>query len=203
MPGSEGLGGGGDQSMALMHALTLDAQVLDEAGGPRLVAHWTWAGGVFSAAQVRELGERWFQKLEELAALASDPKAGGHTPSDFALLKLSFEEVGLLESRCGDFVEVLPLSPLQEGLLFHALYDAGSDAYAVQVVAELAGSVDGKRLRAAFSELLKRHSNLGARFEHRDLSQPLQVITPSVEVPWREIDLRGEDEVSMRERLDL
>jgi hypothetical protein len=39
-------------------------------------------------------------------------------------------------------VEVLPLSPLQEGLLYHALLDAGGgDVYTVQWTLRLAGRV--------------------------------------------------------------
>ena len=42
--------------------------------------------------------------------------------------------------------DILPLSPLQEGLLFHALYDAqGPDVYTVQLVLDLEGPLDGAR----------------------------------------------------------
>ena len=46
--------------------------------------------------------------------------------------------------------DILPLSPLQEGLLFHALYDARApDVYTVQLDLELAGRSTGARLEAA------------------------------------------------------
>ncbi len=47
-------------------------------------------------------------------------------------------EIERLEDRYGAIEDILPLSPLQEGLLFHALYDAaGPDIYTVQLELEL------------------------------------------------------------------
>lgn len=47
--------------------------------------------------------------------------------------------------------DILPLSPLQEGLLFHALYDddQAPDVYAAQQILELTGDVDPAAARAA------------------------------------------------------
>ncbi|WP_244622883.1 condensation domain-containing protein, partial [Microvirga brassicacearum] len=94
-PEAEGLAGGGDATMALGHTLTLDAQVLDETTGPRLVAHWTWASEILSEEAVRDIGKRWFRALAELSSLSAD--SGGHTPSDFPLVSLSLSEVAALE----------------------------------------------------------------------------------------------------------
>ncbi|MGV9856873.1 condensation domain-containing protein, partial [Streptomyces sp. NPDC003442] len=92
--------------------------------------------------------------------------------------------------------DVLPLSPLQEGMLFLALYDERSvDAYTVQLGFDLEGEVDPAGLRAAGAALLRRHPNLRAGFRHEKLSRPVQVIPHEVELPWQEADLRdGSDE---------
>ena len=51
--------------------------------------------------------------------------------------------------------EVLPLSPLQEGLLFHALVDAqGPDLYVVQIAFDLDGPLNSVALRAAADALV-------------------------------------------------
>ncbi|MGW0395965.1 amino acid adenylation domain-containing protein, partial [Streptomyces sp. NPDC003042] len=86
--------------------------------------------------------------------------------------------------------DILPLSPLQEGMLFHNLFDAEElDAYNVQVFIELEGRVDAQRLREATQAMLKRHSNLRAAFRHEGLKRPVQLIPREVAVPWREEDL--------------
>jgi hypothetical protein len=77
-----------------------------------------------SEADVRDLAESWFRALEALVYHASAPGAGGRTPSDLPLVALTQAEIERLESDYPQIEDVLPLSPLQEGLLFHALYDA-------------------------------------------------------------------------------
>ncbi|MFJ5885575.1 amino acid adenylation domain-containing protein [Kitasatospora cineracea] len=86
--------------------------------------------------------------------------------------------------------DVLPLTPLQAGMLFHALYDdAAVDVYTSQFVLSLEGGVDPAVLRAALGALLRRHANLRAGFLHEDLDQPVQAVAAEVPVPLHERDL--------------
>ncbi len=96
--------------------------------------------------------------------------------------------------------DILPLSPLQEGLLFHALYDDDSspDVYAAQQVLELTGAVDPAAVRAAGQALLDRHPNLRACFRRRETGQPFQIVPTDVELPWSEADLSAPDEEDIR-----
>ena len=87
--------------------------------------------------------------------------------------------------------EILPLSPLQQGMLFHAQYDVhGPDVYLAQQVLDLAGPLDLSVLRAAGQALLDRHPNLRACFRQPpELDEPVQVIFRQVELPWRVVDV--------------
>ena len=88
--------------------------------------------------------------------------------------------------------EVLPLSPLQQGLLFLSEFDReGTDVYTLQLVVDFEGmsDADAAGLRAAAAALLDRHPNLKACFRHRRSGEAIQVIPKSVELPWREVDL--------------
>jgi len=62
--------------------------------------------------------------LEALVQHADAPGAGGRSPSDLPLRGFRRGEIEWLERQYPQIEDVLPLSPLQEGLLFHALYDA-------------------------------------------------------------------------------
>ncbi|MFG3008752.1 amino acid adenylation domain-containing protein [Streptomyces calvus] len=86
-----------------------------------------------------------------------------------------------------DIADVLPLSPLQEGLLFHELYEEESTGtYTVQIVFSLGGALEPAVLRASAEALLRRHPHLGAFFWFRDGGDPVQVVPRDVAVQWWE-----------------
>ena len=86
--------------------------------------------------------------------------------------------------------DVLPLTPLQHGLLFHAgaAPGAGDDLYAVQLDITVTGVLDVHRLRDAVQTVVNRHPNLAARFSEQ-LGQAVQIIPADPVAPWRYVDL--------------
>ena len=194
--------GGGDPAMPLGHCLEVNALTLDDREGARFTATWSWAPALVTEAEVRDLAERWFTALEGLVRHAAAPGAGGRTPCDLPLVALSQEEIEGLESAYPQIEDVLPLAPLQEGLLFHALYDVQApDIYTVQLELGLEGALESEAMAAAVQALVARHASLRARFRHEHLSRPVQIILPQVTAPWRSIDLSSLDEAGREERL--
>ncbi|MFF8812630.1 amino acid adenylation domain-containing protein [Streptomyces pactum] len=101
------------------------------------------------------------------------------------------------------FEDVLPLTPLQQGLFFHALYDRqGTDVYTVQLRLDLRGPLDPEALRTAAGALLRRHAPLRAAFWHEKLDEPVQVILKDVPLPWAEHDLTALDPEKREAELD-
>ena len=193
---------GSDSELPPAHALEVNAVTLEERDGPQLSATWSWSGALLSEEAVSDLARGWFGALEALVRHTAKPGAGGHTPSDLPLVSVSQAEIDRLEAGYPKLEDVLPLSPLQEGLLFHALYDTqGPDLYTVQVVLGLEGPLDSDALRVAAEALLERHANLRASFVHDGLSRPVQVIVPEVALPWCEVDLSGLGPAQCEERL--
>ena len=86
--------------------------------------------------------------------------------------------------------DVLPLSPLAEGLLFHAAMSDDLDVYAVQLVVDLRGEVDLEALHAAADAVLDRHELLRASFRHDRAGRPVQAIVDGITMPWQAVDLR-------------
>ena len=103
--------------------------------------------------------------------------------------------------------DVLPLSPLAEGLLFHAAMSTEEvDVYAVQVLVDLRGDLDATRMRSAADAVLERHELLRAAFRRDRAGRPVQAVVAGITVPWQESDLRGQptraaQEVADEERL--
>ncbi|MEO3814990.1 phosphopantetheine-binding protein, partial [Sphaerisporangium sp. B11E5] len=138
----------------------------------QLVSRARRAGIVITPRQVFQ--HRTVQALARTAPHALE--AAGPEPehrSEFSLTGLTQHELDELRSD-PDIVDVWPLTPLQEGLLFHAVYDeAGVDVYASQIVVRLEGRVDGGRLRLAVEGLLRRHASLRVGFRWVGLSRPV------------------------------
>jgi amino acid adenylation domain-containing protein len=138
----------------------------------------------------------------DLAVLARTSD-GGATPSDFTHLDnagvtdltVTQATIDTWESVHGPLADVLPVSPLQEGLLYHAA--TGGDGYVLAAGIDLCGGdndsdsdcVDPERLRKAFLSVLERHDLLRARFDTDTLDSPVQLIPRHVELPWRISDL--------------
>ncbi|MFD7662364.1 amino acid adenylation domain-containing protein [Streptomyces sp. NPDC059788] len=180
--------------MPLQHVLEVTPVTEDRPDGPHLVADWLWAGEILPDEDARDIARTWFRALELLVTHAARPGAGGRVPSDLPLVSVSQSELDCyeVELAASGLADVLPLAPLQKGLLFLSEYERdgdGVDAYVLQLGLELGGDVDAARLRAACARLLHRHPNLRATFRHRESGAPVQLVPHAVEVPWRETDL--------------
>ncbi|MEV7467347.1 amino acid adenylation domain-containing protein [Streptomyces kronopolitis] len=190
--GGAAVGTAAAPDMPLPHVLEVTPVTEDRPDGPRLVADWLWAGEVLSDQDAQDIARTWFRALELLVAHAALPGAGGRVPSDLPLVSLSQQELDSYEAQLSSagLADVLPLAPLQKGLLFLSEFERdGVDPYVLQLGLELGGRVDAVALRAACAELLHRHPNLRASFRHRESGAPVQLIPGTVKVPWREADL--------------
>ncbi|WP_405365969.1 amino acid adenylation domain-containing protein [Kitasatospora sp. NBC_00039] len=200
--GTTGLIGGADPQMPLEHAVDLTLVTEDRPEGPVLVATWTWAGELVSEQEIEQLSQAWLRSVDALTAHAADPAAGGRTPSDFPLVSLSMREVELLEAAQPALVDVLPLAPLQQGLMFQSLASEGElDLYTSLLTLDVRGPLDVARLRAAWDELVVRHPNLRTEFRQEGLRDTVAVVVASVELPWTHVDLSGLEPEDRAERL--
>ncbi|HVT17886.1 MAG TPA: non-ribosomal peptide synthase/polyketide synthase [Thermoanaerobaculia bacterium] len=97
--------------------------------------------------------------------------------------------------------DLYALSPMQQGMLFHTLYAPGTGAYLGQSAWEIRGDLDAAALRAAWQGVLDRHAVLRTAFFWEGLDEPTQVVCRGVELPWEELDWRGEAPAERGERL--
>ncbi|MGJ4925640.1 amino acid adenylation domain-containing protein [Bradyrhizobium sp. HKCCYLS2038] len=119
--------------------------------------------------------------------------AGALTPSDVPLSGL---DQAALDRLCATIdarriEDIYPLSPMQEGMLFHAIRDGKDDAYVNQLAVELHG-VTPARLREAWQAVSARHAALRTGFVWQVLSGAAQqIVYRSLDIPIVEQDWRG------------
>ncbi|MFF6832025.1 amino acid adenylation domain-containing protein [Streptomyces sp. NPDC012438] len=130
--------------------------------------------------------------LDQLTA-AAPPEEPQPPAAPLGGLELTDEETArVAEAAAGlPVADVWPLSPLQEGMYFHATYDAGEalDVYLSQETLDLDHRLDADRLRAACRTLLDRNEGLRAGFTGDGLPRPVQFVVDGAEIPLTETDL--------------
>jgi hypothetical protein len=97
-----------------------------------------------------------------------------------------------VHQRSRPIEDILPVSALQEGLLFHSAYEEnGPDIYTEQLAIDIEGSCDAVALKEAAAALVRRHSILRAGFRQRKSGDWVQVVHREAALRWQETDLRG------------
>ncbi|WP_156661347.1 non-ribosomal peptide synthetase, partial [Mycobacterium sp. 852002-51163_SCH5372311] len=177
--------------MPLGHTVELNAATVDTDTGPRLHANWIWAPSVLDDAAASELSRLWVQALTGICAHVR-AGGGGLTPSDIAPARLTQPQIDDLcqHHRVAD---ILPLTPLQQGLLFHASTAHGTDpdVYAMQLDITVAGALDTHRLHRAIHTVITRHPHLAARF-CAQFDPPVQIIPADPVAGWQYVELNSD-----------
>ncbi|MFI8664352.1 amino acid adenylation domain-containing protein [Rhodococcus qingshengii] len=95
-----------------------------------------------------------------------------------------------------EIVDVLALTPLQEGLYALASLSEGNDIYTIAVLTDFHGDFEGHEVAEAIDAVLARHPNLAVSFVADGLPHPVQLVPDKASVHWREIECT-DDELDM------
>ncbi|PSB01237.1 non-ribosomal peptide synthetase [Merismopedia glauca] len=80
--------------------------------------------------------------------------------------------------------DIYPLSPMQQGMLFHSVYAPNSGVYVEQISVEIAGNLDIQAFERAWQEISQRHPVLRTAFIWEGVNSPLQVVGKEVRLPF-------------------
>jgi natural product biosynthesis luciferase-like monooxygenase protein/amino acid adenylation domain-containing protein len=89
--------------------------------------------------------------------------------------------------------KIYPLSPMQEGMMFHALLDPDSQAYFEQVHKEVAGSFSPENFAKSFQKVVDRHDVLRTLFVYEKISRPRQVVLNKRQMPYHFENLKNRE----------
>jgi amino acid adenylation domain-containing protein len=81
--------------------------------------------------------------------------------------------------------DIYPLTPMQQGMLVHALRTPDEPVYQQQYVLAVSGVPDESTLRQGIADLVARHPVLRTGFAWEGVAEPLQVVFADAAVPLR------------------
>ena len=99
-------------------------------------------------------------------------------------------------------IDIYPLMPMQEGMLFHSLYTPHSGIYVEQMACTITGPLKVEAFAAAWHQVVNRHAALRSSFEWEGLERPVQVVHVAVEVRLEQQDWRETVRKDQENRLE-
>ncbi|MGK5090389.1 amino acid adenylation domain-containing protein [Deltaproteobacteria bacterium TL4] len=88
-----------------------------------------------------------------------------------------------------DIQDIYSLSPMQQGMLFHAMYEQELLLYFEQFVYRFYGKLNLQHFQSAWNELLKRHDIFRSIFVTKNVPEPLQLVLKARELEFEFEDL--------------
>jgi amino acid adenylation domain-containing protein len=101
-----------------------------------------------------------------------------------------------------DIENIMALTPLQEGMLFHYLQAPESDLYFEQLCLQLSGIIDSKRFEQAWQAVIKTNEMLRTVFRWERAAEPLQVILKEYKLQLEYRDLSYKEAKEKKEELE-
>ncbi|MDN6860892.1 amino acid adenylation domain-containing protein, partial [Pseudomonas sp. CAN2814] len=185
LPAFEGVGRSQPLNAALGNTLVYAGRVL----GGELSLEVTYSSAMFDAADIDELQALLRAELQALVAYCLNTPRKLEA-AELPLLGLDQQQLDALPLPDG-VEDLYPLSPMQQGMLFHALDVPGSSLYVNQLRVDLDG-LDEARFLNAWRAVIARHANLRTGFLASADAAPLQFVLRDVQLPVQAFDWRDQ-----------
>jgi len=187
-PAPESSGSERDQDAPLDNWLSINGQVY----GGELSLGWTFSTAMFDPSTIQALADAYADELNTLIEYCCIGEHSGVSPSDFPLARLTQEQIAVLPVKARDIEDIYPLTPMQQGMLFHT-QDATESALYINQIAVTVEHLDTQRFTTAWNAVIRRHEILRTGFwASSSLAEPLQIVYRHAQIPLRTLDLSGQ-----------
>ncbi|MEM1254712.1 MAG: amino acid adenylation domain-containing protein [Cyanobacteria bacterium P01_H01_bin.21] len=186
-PATEPIGPERGDSNFCTHQLSVDADVINGQLGVR----FSYSQAQYRIATVEAIAEQFRENLRSLTTHCLSPDTTGYTPSDLPLAQLDQANLDRLVENYPQLVDGYPLSPSQQGLLFHTLYAPEDSLYVNQMCFRLQGELNVEVLKQTWQRVSEKHSILRTVFAWQDLPHPLQFVLQKPDLSWHAEDWRS------------
>ncbi|MEM8530663.1 MAG: amino acid adenylation domain-containing protein [Chloroflexota bacterium] len=180
-----------DAQNSRVHVLDITAHIINR----QLQFTWTYSADIVPRTNIQRVAQAFLDALHDIIMHCQLPDTGGCTPSDFPQAMLNQLTLDSLIERVASTVPVIddiyPLTPTQQGMLFHALYEPKDTAYFEQIHGELHGPLDFNAWEQAWQHIIAHYPVLRTTFHWEQLPTPLQIVSHHETIPMIWEDWRG------------
>ncbi|HYE53806.1 MAG TPA: amino acid adenylation domain-containing protein [Chitinophagaceae bacterium] len=136
------------------------------------------------------------EQLEEIITYCCNYGKVELSPSDLTYSHLTIKDLSITQlddlQLQYDLEDVYPLSPMQEGMLFHSVLDPQSNNYFEQMTFEMHGVLDVAAIEKSVNDLVARYDILRTVFVQQGYKRPLQVVLKQRKADFTYRDVREE-----------
>ncbi|OUS25460.1 hypothetical protein A9Q99_21275 [Gammaproteobacteria bacterium 45_16_T64] len=169
------------------HLLDINCRIEDG----KFKACWSYNSDRHGESTVSTVAAQYIDFLSALTDFCLGEQNNGMTPSDVPLIEV--DQAGLdhivdtiLQQSdrfsVGNIQSIYPLSPMQEGMLFHSVYQPESAFYIDQMELKVEGGIDIDILTQAWQRVVARHDILRTAFVYNGIQKPIQVVFDNIDV---------------------
>ncbi|MCP5048769.1 MAG: non-ribosomal peptide synthetase, partial [bacterium] len=137
---------------------------------------------------VQTLIHHYKNRLQQVIEFCASRRTRQLTPSDLTYHELPLQTLDRLQDQY-QLEDVYPLTPMQEGMLYHSFLEKSS-VYLGQASYRLHARFDIPVVEKSLNRLFKRYDILRTAFIHEDLDRAMQVVLTDREVDFYFQDLR-------------
>lgn len=147
----------------------------------RLIMDLVYVTPILTTEEILAISSRYQKELSAIIDYCTTVNEPQKTASDLGELSWEQDEFDLAERKAADLLtgeiqRIIPLTSMQEGLLYHKLLDEASTSYVIQCSYEVNTQMDQKLLEKSLKHLAEKHPALKTNILYKEIKEPRQVI---------------------------
>ncbi|MCB7162458.1 amino acid adenylation domain-containing protein [Bacillus subtilis] len=160
---------------------------------------WVYSKEMYNHSHMEQVARYFIEALGNLIDHCTSLNADGYTESDFPLAEVSSEKIDQLLGMSPPIEDIYPMTPLQHGMLFHALYSSNAGDYVTQIMVDFQGKLRVPIFERAWRYVINRHAILRITFIWEGLAKPHQIIRKNacyslIQQDWRGMPYKEQEE---------
>ncbi len=162
------------------------------AGG-KLHVTWSYDSLRYNKSTIEQLAKQYKKDLTAIIDHCKTITTPQKTVTDYGLLHTNstngeLTDFILKEEHPQVIEDLYPLSPLQEGMLFHSMYDDSKDAYLIQFACDFVGEFDEVAFQESWKKIIASHTILRTKIFPNVLGTALQCVYKDLDFSVEKLD---------------